>query len=827
MKKITRIVAALIVLAMLAGCGEVVEKIKETAGDAEARLTEVTITFPKPTEAEAIMNSAATVAVETYLAARAKLDEFLATDVESLNLAKFAIYKQGLAEAIEDFEIAEKLAGVLDEAAEVWLNASGDKAPEYTTRSAKSGARSDSLVTRVYADDDSPAVKWAKDITERFDKAPAGKGIRTLAAQMGTDAKHAYAQLKQAQAILEGAEWTDIADTANKAYQTAKALKTAGTGAGFVIACAAAAPAAGVVGAAIKTGSIVTSGANYLLEIGETSCIVAADGEDTDASIAFAKTQKQFAPVGTVFAVAKAGLAVKDIVKLGGKIASDGYGSLTADEANALGTKTFVALSFVTSQITSYTQSGNILGGTLKQTEKGLEISLIDTLVGGNGKYSFPLSAVSDPANSELLNKVLPDGDPTVKDDGDKKPGIANLGENIAGVGAKENEKSTESAEPTEPTEPGDVPTVSSEDDIGPESALPSGVCKDILNDFKDLKDDGFDVDDYINKLRQTLMEIAEMGEVMATDTSPDDTEPPADDTETETETETAAPDPDGGLPSSLEGIEDFLGSWQTEDDGKVFYIDLRLSLGYDRIHMSAYEPDDDGEDEARERNSAFVSVPFTYRGETLELTTTEDMYTRFVSDGVTLTKTGDPHEIKLQTFDGTARFTLTRRGTGRSHDKWKWVDPYEYFKVKTADELYEKLESAECIAFRVSPIGYDYWDYFVVPMENDGTFEIGIVRGDETEYETRYRSGDDYEVKLKLIADPDEDSLFRVESEWKRYKAGTKTLVDSDTDDDALTFVCRDIDGEPEFALKGSCVDPGSDTVITFVIEEICIPAD
>ena len=50
------------------------------------------------------------------------------------------------------------------------------------------GAQSGGLILTAYAAEDPPAVQWAKEITAIYDNAPAMKGVRTLAEQLGTDA---------------------------------------------------------------------------------------------------------------------------------------------------------------------------------------------------------------------------------------------------------------------------------------------------------------------------------------------------------------------------------------------------------------------------------------------------------------------------------------------------------------------------------------------------------------------------------------------------------------------------------------------------------------
>lgn len=447
-----------------------------TAPDSGIHWVEVTI--PAPTAAEEAVDVTAALALENYMTARAYLDRFLTSDISSVTETQAAEYKEMLGNAITLFENTEKLSDALTKAVDVWEKTDGDVAPTYRELSyagQQSGAPANfgsralmkptaGIMTRVFAADSS-AVAWAKDITDRYDKAPAGKGIRTLASQLGTDAKHAYAQLKQAQAILEGATYTEIAEAANTAYKTATVLKTAGTAAGLVISVAAA-PAAGAVGAAVKTGGVVMGGINTLLEIGSTGTILYTNGEGNELTAAFDKTESQMAPIGQIFSIAGLGYSLKDIGTTGKKIWESGYKSLTQKEMNDLGDNAFGVLSYAASSLNDYINGGSILSGTFTKTENGTKFTLMNTLLGNdeNTKTALTNAGISQDIIDSALNGSLP------------------------------------------ATAPG--------------TAMPDSVSTSIINKNAPLvKDGGFDVDSFINKLMSSLTEIAELSDIVKTPT--------------------------------------------------------------------------------------------------------------------------------------------------------------------------------------------------------------------------------------------------------------------------------------------------------------------
>ena len=410
MKKLLYVLLAVCLSATtLLGCGQ------KKADSDKATGHEATLVLPAKTDLEKLVDLNSSAAVQSYLIARTYLDDFLDYDIENGNPEE---YKELLEKTIAAFDQVNILSESLKTVSDAWIEEDSndknkDEKPVLTEASTQvSHIKIPLFTTTVYAaDEDNAAVAWAKDITARFDEAPAGKGIRTLAEHLGTDYKRAYAQLQQAQDILAGAAYEDFADTANKAYQTAVVLKTSGTAAGLVIAVAAA-PATTAVGAAISTGGTVISGVNTLLEIGSTGALLVTNGEDNWVSEACDKTESQMAPIGAVFSVAGVATNVSGFMKNTDTIIKDGVkaGQSTKEILKTIGKSTDVAddafgmITFTAGSLTELVNDNSVLGGTIKMDDDGrVKISLIDTLLGRDSKEQKDEEL---PETKEVLKKA-------------------------------------------------------------------------------------------------------------------------------------------------------------------------------------------------------------------------------------------------------------------------------------------------------------------------------------------------------------------------------------------------------------------------------------
>ena len=551
MKKIiSAILAICMVAALLAGCGGKNEAIQTAE-----------VTLPVPTDAETAVHTTTALALDYYMAGRAYLDKFLNFDTAALNEQNLGEYQDLLTNAVEAFENVDALSDVLDEALDVWDDeAETGKKPAYKMLASPITF---SLGVTAYAAEERGSKKWAQDLVDAYDKAPAGRGIRTLASQLDTDAKHAYAQLKQALAILEGAEYTEIAEQANTAVKTASVLKTAGTAAGLVIAVATA-PASGALATAVSTGGITVSGINTVLEIGSTGSILYTNGEDNEFSMACDKTEAQLAPIGQVFAVAGLASSLKDVGKTGMDAWKNGYSSLDDKTKTDLAINTFGILSYGATSLNDYVNDGSILSGTFKATDDGVKFTLKDTLTG------------TEPEQQKNVKEVL----------------------TSSGIDEKKVEEALTAAK-EQPEEPVTFQT----------DSIPDAVADAILEQNTVAAEDDFDIDAYLENLREVLYEIAAMEH--EAEATPD--EPEGDTQSEEPESEDSQP---AGSDAALDAL---MGTWHYsetyEELDYTLYVTWTMSRSGDGISVHMSMTDEDGTE------SESFQCGYGFNGEILTLT--------------------------------------------------------------------------------------------------------------------------------------------------------------------------------------------------------------
>lgn len=317
------------------------------------------VAFPKVSEQRIQVEKGAKNAIDLYLVARAYLDEFLMYDINSGTLDE---YRELLDNTIKAFENVGVEATVLEQDAAKLEKTQASMDLNSTQLQLMAKALRNPFVVTVYAAEESEAMKWAKDITEQFDKAPSGKGIRILAEQMGTDAKHAYAQLKMAQDIIAGGAYEDFASTANTAYKTAMVLKTAGSAAQLTLSIVTANPTSAFE-AVMASGGITFNGINTILEVGQTSSVLIV-GNDNKLSNSIENVENALAPIGSA-------------------IGLYGFGSNLAKGKELLKDTPALAdtLMYMGTSIYDYMSEGKILGGAFKQNADGtIECTLIDAM---------------------------------------------------------------------------------------------------------------------------------------------------------------------------------------------------------------------------------------------------------------------------------------------------------------------------------------------------------------------------------------------------------------------------------------------------------------
>ncbi len=119
-----------------------------------------------------------------------------------------------------------------------------------------------------------------QEVTDIFDKAPAGKKIATLAKQLGVDAKRASLILQQAQNELTADAYNEAGNSLRKLEVAAIAIKDGAKVAGFIGGIAVTGGVSAVaVGTTLAKTAIVVSGADLVLEVSDdASKIALGDG---------------------------------------------------------------------------------------------------------------------------------------------------------------------------------------------------------------------------------------------------------------------------------------------------------------------------------------------------------------------------------------------------------------------------------------------------------------------------------------------------------------------------------------------------------------------
>lgn len=457
MKHTKRIASLLLVVVMtlsvLAGCG--VGKNKD--------ITTVEVNLPAPTDAEVIADVSTSLALNYYMVGRAYIDEFINYDTETLTEANFNEYYNLLAKGIEAIENAGKVNDVLIEAIDgLEKEPEPKEKPNYKVLSNET---SFGFGITAHAVAEQGSEKWAREVLDQWSlKTREHGGLRRISEYLGKDTKYAYEALKQAQEILDGKDYQALAKKENAAYQAATVLKTSGTAAGLVIAVATA-PVSGTVAAAVSTGGIVMGGVNTVLEVGSTGAILYNNGEDNVVSTFCDNTEAQMAPIGQVFSIASLGSSLKDIGKTGLDALKNGLGSLDEKTKTELAMNSFSVLSYGASSLNDYMNDGSIMSGTLKVTKDGIKFTLKETLTG------------NEPEKQENIKTVLTE----------------------AGLDSQTVDEVIETAS-KENTAPVRYQTDRIPNDIG-----------DKIIEQNQPEEDDFDIDEYLEKLRDILYEIAEM----------------------------------------------------------------------------------------------------------------------------------------------------------------------------------------------------------------------------------------------------------------------------------------------------------------------------
>lgn len=141
------------------------------------------------------------------------------------------------------------------------------------------------------------------EITDIYDKAPAGRKIKTLTEHLGVDAQTAYDLLDQAQNYARAEAWNEAGDTFQKLETNAVVIKNGCKVSGFVGGVVLSGGTAGLAGASAATkAAVVVSGTDLALEVTEDGANIAL-GNHNKVSEFVGDARKFTEPAATIITI--------------------------------------------------------------------------------------------------------------------------------------------------------------------------------------------------------------------------------------------------------------------------------------------------------------------------------------------------------------------------------------------------------------------------------------------------------------------------------------------------------------------------------------------
>jgi len=264
--------ASLLVL----GCGGGGSGSAEAVSSEEVSLSDVT-------KERKAAEKAGAMAVRQYVTARLKTEKFITYDFDNPNRAE--------------------LEAIIDDALAAWQMSENISAKaEQIAGAAIAQETVPAIATPKRTTARSSAIDWAQELTDSYDAYPVGKKIRGLAAQLGTDAKSAYSQLRLAQAILKQDYDTDaeMYDQLMKGAMVTKTVcKTGLFISGVVVTGGSLGAVAGGSATLMEAGGIIISGTDTLVDIGSTASTIIM-GEKNSVTLAIDDIKQKIAPISAI-----------------------------------------------------------------------------------------------------------------------------------------------------------------------------------------------------------------------------------------------------------------------------------------------------------------------------------------------------------------------------------------------------------------------------------------------------------------------------------------------------------------------------------------------
>ena len=378
MKKYVSLFLALIMIFTLASCGGKTEE-------------NTTVSLPAVAAERAAVEQAGAIATQQYIIARLKTEALIEYDIENGSIDELKVMTDDTLEAWRLCELASVQAAELADYAQSLRSSASTQAATISYTSS-SPARIGLFTMVAYAAEENAAVKWAKELTEKYDSYPAGQKVKQLAENLGTDAKKAYAQLKMAQNILEGEAYSAEGDTMQSFENAAMATKTVcktGLYIGGVVA------GGGVANGILEAGGMIIGGVDTIVDIASTGSTIIL-GENNKVTMAANDLKDIVGPIASIAGGVNvfSGDSIKAGIKAGAEFSKQ-MGSL--DKLNYIG-----------ESVLDLVSEGKILGGTIT--------------VGGDGKTTVTMTEISTEGKTpDEVAKELKEAGLPVPEEGESK----------------------------------------------------------------------------------------------------------------------------------------------------------------------------------------------------------------------------------------------------------------------------------------------------------------------------------------------------------------------------------------------------------------------
>lgn len=377
MKRFLSVILASVLLSSLSACG----------GGASP---EAAVSLPTVSDERALLEYAGAVATQQYLVARLKTEALAEFDMGTGDIGELAMLVD---EAMVAWQVAELAsAGARDLVADAERSRESSGSAEADGAFSSASASVEVAALRIVqrradqASDQDAALRWAEDLTAKYDSYPAGEQVRSLAESLGTDAKTAYTQLQVAQEIIKSDAYGKEGDWAARIEKTLMAVKTAsktGLYVGGVVA------SGGVATGVLEAGGMVIGGVDTIVDIAATGSTIIL-GEHNMVSIAANDLKEIVEPVAS--AASWMNVVGGGPLKFSGDI---------TDKLESLDKLTFIG-----ENVVDLVNGGKILGGAIT--------------VSGDGEASIEMSQVSTEgkAHDEVAKGLTDAGLPVPEEQG-------------------------------------------------------------------------------------------------------------------------------------------------------------------------------------------------------------------------------------------------------------------------------------------------------------------------------------------------------------------------------------------------------------------------